>query len=201
MLRWLPYEVLELVRYGKLSYLLAEPNLWIAAPPSANCTGMDAIPLSCVLPLQKGAIHQVQKVAERAPDYFRNDGTPIIVAHSARSAVPSELAAGSSSRSLTQAALLSCCNQQDLADLPDYFLEDLPPNVRKLLVSARAVHESGGRLCTTCRRKMVIPRKQWVEWWSMTAYHAHPMTTSNGNKIYPFLRQQCAMACTQDAAS
>lgn len=194
-LQYLPYEVLELIRFGKLSYLLAEPNPWIAAQSSEMCTATDDIPVQRILPLQNGTIHHVQKVARGIPDYFRNDGTPIALI--ANGIMPSELAGGSSSRSLTQTALLKCCNQQDLTDLPEWLLDDLPPNVRKLLESARVIQESGGRICTICHREMVIPRKQWIEWWSMSAYHAYPTPTSNSDKIYPFLRQQCALACTE----
>ena len=192
-LQYLPYEVLELVRFGKLSYLLAEPNPWRAAQPSEMCTGTDDVPVQRILPLPSGTIHHVQKVAQSIPDYFRNDGTPIPQA--ANGTMPSELTRGSFSQSLTQTALLRCCHQQDLADLPEWLLDDLPPNVRKLLESARVIQESGGRVCTLCRREMVMPRKQWIEWWSMSAYHAHSTPTSNSDKVYPFLRQQCALAC------
>jgi hypothetical protein len=196
-LRHLPYEVLELIRFGKLSYLLAEPNPWIAPQSFEMCNDTDYSPLPRILPLQKGTIHHVQKQAQSSPDYFRNDGGPISFAQPPSGTLPPELADVSSSRSLTQAALLSCCNQQDLADLPEWLLDDLPPNVRKLLESARLVQESGGRFCTMCRREMVIPRKQWIEWWSMSAYHAHQMMTPNSDKVYPFLRRQCALACIE----
>lgn len=196
-LQHLPYEVLELIRFGKLSYLLAEPNPWTATQPSEICSDTEPTPLPRILPLQKGTIHHVRKVAESSPDYFRHDGTPITFAQHADGTLPVELREGSSTRSLTQAALLSCYNQQDLAHLPEWLLDELPPNVRKLLDLARVVQESGGRLCTTCRRQMVIPRKQWTEWWSMSSYHVHPTTTSNSDKVYPFLRRQCGLACSQ----
>jgi hypothetical protein len=196
-LRHLPYEVLELIRFGKLSYLLAEPNPWIAPQSFEMCNDTDYSPIPRILPLQKGTIHHAQKQAQSSPDYFRNDGGPISFAQPPSGTLPPELADVSSSRSLTQAALLSCCNQQDLADLPEWLLDDLPPNVRKLLESARLVQESGGRFCTMCRREMVIPRKQWIEWWSMSAYHAHQTTTPNSDKVYPFLRRQCALACIE----
>jgi hypothetical protein len=193
-LRYLPFEVLELVRFGKLSYLLAEPNPWLGARHSEMCSTTDDIPVQRILPLQNGTIHHVQKVAYGIPDYFGNDGAPI--AQAANRIMPRELGRGSSSRSLTQTALLGFCNQQDGAGLPEWLLDDLPPNVRKLLESARVIQESGGRDCTLCRRQMVIPRKQWIEWWSMSAYHAHSTPTSSSDKVYPFLRQQCALACS-----
>jgi hypothetical protein len=140
-------------------------------------------------------------VAQSFPDYFRNDGTLVAITQHADGTLPPELAEGSASRSMTQVALLSCCKQQDLADLPEWLLDDLPPNVRKLLELARVVQESGGRLCTGCRREMVIPRKQWTEWWSMSSYHAHPTTTSNSDKVYPFLRRQCGVSCNEGVRS
>jgi hypothetical protein len=200
-LRYLPYEVLKLIQFGKLSYLLAEPNPWIGVQPSKICMDADDIPLPRILPLQKGTIHRVQKVAESPPDYFCHDGTPIAVTQHANGTLPPELSEASSSRSLTQVALLSCCNQQDLADLPEWLLDDLPPNARKLLELARGVQASGGRLCTICHRKMVIPRKQWTEWWSMSSYHVIPTNASHSDKVYPFLRRQCSLTCSEGIRS
>ena len=198
-LRHFPYEVLELIRFGKLSYLVAEPNLWTAAQPCEKCTDTDSSPLPRLLPLQKGTIHHVQKVAQSLSDYFRHDGTPLATAQRGNGNSPLELPQTSSSRSLTQATLLFCCKQQNIAELPEWLLDDLPPNVRKLLELARDVQESGGRLCTTCRREMVISRKQWIEWWSLSSYHANSATTSTSDKVYPFLRRQCGLNCAERA--
>jgi len=194
-LRHLPYEVLELIRFGKLSYLVAEPNPWTVAQASEMTMDTEINTLPRILPLQKGTIHHVQKVAQSWPDYFRHDGTPIASVQRADGTLPLELTERSSSRSLTQVALLNCCNQQDLAELPQWLLDDLPPNVRKLLELARDVQESGGRLCTACHKKMIIPRKQWIEWWSMNTYHEYTSSPSKSDKAYPFLRQQCGLTC------
>jgi hypothetical protein len=194
-LRYLPYEVLELIRFGELAYLIAEPNPWAVAQASEMAMDTEPNALPRILPVQKKAIHNVQKVAHSLPDYFRHDGTPIASVQRADGSLSLELTEGPSSRSLTQVALLNCCNQQDLADLPQWLLDDLPPNVRKLLELARDVQESGGRLCTSCHKRMVIPRKQWIEWWSMNTYHDYTSSPPKNGKAYPFLRRQCGLRC------
>jgi hypothetical protein len=42
---------------------------------------------------------------------------------------------------------------------------------------------------------MVIPRKQWIEWWSMNTYHEYTSSPSKSDKVYPFLRRQCGLTC------
>ena len=197
-LRHLPFEVLELIRFGKLSYLVAEPNPWAEVQPSEMCMDTDSTPISRILPLQKGTIHHVQKVATSLAEYFRHDGAPLATAQRGDDNAPVAFPEASFSRSLTQATLLSCSKRQNLVELPEWLLDDLPPTVRKLLELACEVQESGGRLCTKCRREMVITRKQWTEWWSMSTCHVNGTgNTSSSDKVYPFLRRQCGLACTE----
>lgn len=190
-LEYLPYEILDLIRFAKLRYLVTEPNPWRRSEVSDLLEEGTSITISRSLPYLAGTIHHVDKIAQTSPRIFRQDGTarPLYRGTNLRS---QEGDPGRSMvRSLTELALLKCCKVQHLADLPEWLLEDIPPSVLTLLGLAQDSQESGMRSCTMCRREMILPRQEWIEWWA-TNKPGHSLTSS----AIPYLRRQCSLKCT-----
>lgn len=226
-LQYLPFEVLQLIRFGKLHYLVADPNPWRTFQPEEIChhdEGTSSIPISRALPLPAGTIHSVCKVAQSFPEYFNQNG-PLrqssIRPSASTISVVQQMQTSSSVPSLIELTLLKLSKLQDLADLPERLLEDdnMPPSVMNLLGLVRDVQIAGGQCCTSCDRDMVMPRKQWVEWWytdkhssrlapglvsrvesvnaQLEAY-LHDLGTPVSGAL-PFLRRQCSLSCLEQS--
>ena len=68
--------------------------------------------------------------------------------------------------------------------------ELFPESIIPLLQEAWTTQDAGGKLCSVCKRSYVIPRTEWLEWWSH-------FTTLNP-MVKPFIRRGCSWACIPD---
>lgn len=68
--------------------------------------------------------------------------------------------------SLLELALQACSRNSYLAELPGMLTRTTVP-ARNLLVDAQAHSYTGGVACTVCRRPVVRPTAEWVEWWEL----------------------------------
>ncbi|CAN8100763.1 unnamed protein product [Discula destructiva] len=91
----------------------------------------------------------------------------------------------------------------------------------KMLEDMDAKWEAGISLCTVCRRKVIRPAAQWIEWYQLySASHADiaaptsagnndagtaampmtmsPLSRNPDERLVPFLRQACTWACVGD---
>ena len=193
-LRYLPYEIMELFRDGNLLRLTAEPN------PLEISTKSEFVVQTSPIIIHSAADpsideYNILKVAERTPEYFHHDGTRL---HNLRteSKVVGEGLISSRVPSLVETALLECRKLPYLADLPETLSNDVTENVCRLLTLTRDVHHSGGRRCTTCHREMIVPRKHWIEWWSILG-RSHRRKEGAFVRGIPFLRRQCGLACQE----
>lgn len=70
--------------------------------------------------------------------------------------------------SLLELALQACSRSPYLPDLPDMLPTDVAhAHVRNLLVDTQVRSYTGGVECTVCRRPVVKPTAEWIEWWEM----------------------------------
>lgn len=144
-------------------------------------------------------------LASSAIRYFDIDGTPLRVNSGSTSgdqwsavlnpkqAAP-PAASSSSAPSLFELALRKLqlhANLQDLVPLlPD---SDLSPKLTSAI--QRAAHNDanhGNESCTTCGRKFVVARAEWVEHW-FNGYASQDSLTPE--TVLPFLRRACSWAC------
>lgn len=77
----------------------------------------------------------------------------------------------------------------------------------KILQDVDAQYEAGFKICTVCKRQVVKPAAQWIEWWDVFFTQAARGTTSRTlctlsanpeERLVPFLRQACTWACVND---
>ena len=94
--------------------------------------------------------------------------------------------------SLAELCLRSC---QGSTILEDFALnpaneEDLPETIIPLLQEAWMTRDAGEKQCSVCKRSYIIPRTEWLEWWShFTTYETMPK---------PFIRRGCTWACVPE---
>jgi len=202
-LQFLPYEILDLARFGKLSKFEAALNPWMEPGLEDILSEGDSAPIevSSDLAWLQFKIHQIRKDAESRPVYFRNDGSP--ESQTSLSIRQRQVSASSTVyvRSLTETVLVHLLKSQPLGDLLEE-MHGLPKSVYKLLAAVRDQQQNGRQKCTTCRRETIIPRKQWIEWWTFSSRMDRPSGRGSRNNLiqnfeerYPFLRRQCSTSC------
>jgi Leucine rich repeat len=185
-LHHLPYEMLRL--YDREVFcLIATPNPFsqpqTSIPP--NFDPQDS-------QFQEGPL----LLAQSTPTYFCADASTIttdvnlVDANSGR--VPS----------LLELALRKSKDLPDLAEIDDWCSTGGGPSTLKLpLALAQQTAAYGDFECTSCSRRFVVPRVQWLEWWSVPTnskrvrsaelLKAHPT-------MVPFLRRGCSWACVKE---
>lgn len=77
----------------------------------------------------------------------------------------------------------------------------------KILQDVDAQYEAGFKRCTVCKRQVVHPAAQWIEWWDIFHVQTAPLTQirivrplycNSEERLVPFLRQACTWACVTD---
>ncbi|KAH8601798.1 hypothetical protein B0O99DRAFT_588976 [Bisporella sp. PMI_857] len=111
--------------------------------------------------------------------------------------------------SLLEVALNACAQSSDLPNL-SAMLPDLSPEYFPgLLAYASAKKESGDTICTMCKRKFIIPRTEWIEWWEIRkSIENQNMATAIApfqemvnerdvkERMVPLIRRGCSWLCT-----
>lgn len=137
-------------------------------------------------------------------------------------------------QSLTELVLQSCLRSTEITPeyWRDYYTSD-PANAQgfghiiEALEDMQQQREAGGLQCTVCRRDVVRPTAQWIEWWELWRKirndHARPssffrpqrdtvqdsppplrrsvvepITTNPAERLVPFLRRACSWKCVKD---
>lgn len=107
--------------------------------------------------------------------------------------------------SLLETALRACYSSTQLSEMPYYIPEGLN-HLRKLLERAQRQKEAGGLTCSRCRKLMVIPTTEWVEWREVrtckeikqensSVVRMTPLSMAEGEKTVPFIHRGCSWRC------
>ncbi|WZH41427.1 Glucose-repressible alcohol dehydrogenase transcriptional effector [Fusarium acuminatum] len=107
--------------------------------------------------------------------------------------------------SLLETALRACYSSTQLSEMPYYIPEGLN-HLRKLLERAQRQKEAGGLTCSRCRKLMVIPTAEWVEWREVrtckeikqensSVVRMTPLSMAEGEKTVPFIHRGCSWRC------
>lgn len=107
--------------------------------------------------------------------------------------------------SLLETALRACYSSTQLSEMPYYIPEGLN-HLRKLLERAQRQKEAGGLTCSKCRKLMVIPTAEWVEWREVrtckeikqensSVVRTTPLSMAEGEKTVPFIHRGCSWRC------
>jgi hypothetical protein len=142
-------------------------------------------------------------VAASDPTYFRTDGTPpngtLPLSAIQGDFIPARTSPATRTRSSVAPSLLelavSACSAYPDLDSLEALLENPPKPVVRALRAALAAREEGGRLCSVCDRKYIIPRTEWIEYW-----HIVPLATKiiNVDELFwPFIRRGCSRGCVE----
>lgn len=189
-INYLPWEILDHVRSGKLMRSYLHPNPFFAPisdhpeceglpemPPYAEVGGLILYATTCI-----GYLDITGRACTNSPPapsatkhhkpWTRNRPVAKTPEWSNRS---------SHTPSLFELALRTCAHSPS-SPLP----EDSPFAVSKWLKHALLVREAGGTLCSVCKKPYVIPRAEWIEWW-----HG----VSSVAAVLPLLRRACSWGC------
>ena len=92
--------------------------------------------------------------------------------------------------SLTETVLRNLKHEPTLSQLP-FLVPGDAPHVSDLLKRTFRLREAGGQQCTICGTEFVIPRTEWIEWWS---WGPGPRSGLGYDNI-PLIRRGCSWAC------
>lgn len=95
--------------------------------------------------------------------------------------------------SLFELALRSAQLNYDLRDVTTTLPSTTPPTISRALEQAARGVEYGNECCSTCNKRFVIPRAEWLEYW----FHGHDYYDLSEERILPFKRKACSWACAQ----
>jgi Leucine Rich repeats (2 copies) len=105
---------------------------------------------------------------------------------------------------LLELALQKCALLPDLTEIQTWCTTgNGPTTLSTPLALAQEAGEYGDNICTVCRRRFVVPRVKWLEWWSlrpcMGLAELNPQLPSWPifACVLPFLRQGCSWACVE----
>jgi hypothetical protein len=112
--------------------------------------------------------------------------------------------------SLVEAVLRTCYRSPSLKQFPECLQGDDFLHLRELLEKAIDAKETGGLVCSLCRRHMIVPTTQWIEWWELAKIsrelsrtpEPHPQklcfeeaASAGGERLVPFIRKGCSWKC------
>lgn len=90
--------------------------------------------------------------------------------------------------SLMETVLRAASKQPSLYMFVANMPEDLPSTLAMLLRHTLRVKEAEGQMCSVCQRMYIVPRTEWIEWWSFG--------TDDDNQYWiPFIRYGCSSSC------
>ncbi|KAK6820835.1 leucine Rich Repeat family protein [Apiospora arundinis] len=113
--------------------------------------------------------------------------------------------------SLMEIALRSCSRTAQREQLPEYLEAGDPHHLADTLRDLNAQAEANGNAgtvpCSTCRRAVVKPLAQWIEWWDlgMVALREQgPIGALNVSELdklsVPFMKRACSWGCLPNSA-
>lgn len=234
-LKYLPMELLELFKNsGTSNQLVLHPNPYLEpSDPSlfkvASCLSVvgtsqdprrapehDPRPLTlgtqCLGWSPAQSFDLSSHLAQGQQSFTGEDGRVLVarwydkqgnIHKSSSTSSPSALAVPS----LLEIALRSCYSTDHLLEM-QAMLEDGPPQLQALLHRAYEQKQSGGLRCSRCRKTVVVPASEWIEWralfqvevtvninWTGGTAHYSPHSTAPGERAVPFLHRSCCGRC------
>lgn len=205
-LRYLPWELLWLIKKGDLKHLIIRSNpllqieeaeiaQWHSLSPSQQTFSVENLrqpEYDGPAPEEAWApIHIATGPVRR----FNMDGFPMT---EAQTSTPPSKENKSNVPSLREVSLVSL-NRSNFFDLtPDSELAGLPEMMLRLLRYAREVRTAGCRCCSICNRSFVLPRTGWIEWWDCSTYEnglKGPRGSRDKLRPLPFQRLGCSWGC------
>lgn len=116
--------------------------------------------------------------------------------------------------SLLEATLRSCYATDHMPEM-EALLREGPPQLQALLRRAQEQKEMGGLRCSRCKKTMVVPASEWVEWQALFGNVDCPpdvlgpstysfVPTRGGVKeefAVPYLRRACSAKCGPEGVS
>ncbi|POR33705.1 Uncharacterized protein TPAR_06105 [Tolypocladium paradoxum] len=104
--------------------------------------------------------------------------------------------------SLVEASLRSCYSSAQLPEL-QYYMPDGLPHLRRLLDRAARQREMGGITCSRCKRLVIVPTVEWVEWYELGTLtrrqgpllEVRPLSLAEDEMAVPFLHRACSWRC------
>ena len=168
-LTYLPFEVIDLIAHHRLRELTTEPNLWDTPPhlKSGNEYTTSLQPLNILL---------------RSHMSIHRRLCPVFEAVEAPIAITSPRVA-----SLTEMSLRQLVRARPLEELGQYMPSGTPEIVFDALHVLDEVLQEGGRCCNSCQRAIVLPGREWTEWWIASSSYV------------PIKRILCSSHCTGTA--
>ncbi|OAA36653.1 Leucine Rich Repeat domain protein [Metarhizium rileyi] len=103
--------------------------------------------------------------------------------------------------SLVEVALRSCYSTSQLSELQHYIPAGLC-HLRALLERATELKDMGGIVCTRCRKTIIVPSLEWVEWRDIRtrevnggAISVRLLSLAEDEQAIPFLYRACSWKC------
>jgi hypothetical protein len=109
--------------------------------------------------------------------------------------------------SLVEIALQTCYRSSQLRDLESYIPDGLS-HLQRLLQRASSQKDIGGLTCSTCRKTIVVPPIEWIEWRELRISTVmarpeqgaidvitKPYTNNVSEMAVPFLHRACSWRC------
>jgi hypothetical protein len=183
-LTYLPFELIELFHHHSLVVLVADPNPWKEWFPREDGVTPDEVSLTNQEALTDCPCYT--RVHIGTSRFFRANGTRYTDSKTSKSSQANT----SKVPHLTELVLRRLSKLPELSSLDTAVIEELPETAQHLLTEAQDAQSGGRRQCTKCHAEIVIPRKEWLEWWSVG-----PGPGTFLGRTLPFLRQQCHEGC------
>ncbi|KAK8061406.1 hypothetical protein PG994_007772 [Apiospora phragmitis] len=126
-----------------------------------------------------------------------------------RAARETNTAAATFSRvpSLMEIALRACSRTAQREQLPGYLEGSDPHHLADTLHDLNAQADANGNMgtvpCSTCRKQVVKPLAQWIEWWDLgivALRDKEPIGSANASELdkkqsVPFMKRACSWGC------
>lgn len=167
-LRWLPFEILDLLGY-RVDKFSAAMNPYIQPQ---NLNGVEDS-------FENNLTDGCYALCRTPVAYLSIDGSSVLGWTPApsstldfqpqKSKMPEPLLTERTNvPSLLELALRSAYASMNLSQLPYFLPTSCPSNIDKMLKRAWYTKSYGGQKCTVCNKEYLIPRTEWVEWWRCT---------------------------------
>ena len=103
---------------------------------------------------------------------------------------------------LVEIALRSCYSTAELSELRHYIPEGLL-HIQELLDGASRQKDMGGLCCSCCRKTIIVPVLEWVEWRELSTCEKgdgsgtviRPLSKLEDERAVPFLHRACSWKC------
>lgn len=132
---------------------------------------------------------------------------PSFAGPSSKLAMPGHTQEATKVPSLVELALQSCSRSAHLTQLPSLLPDGTPQHLFDLLHKTIIQRDSGGQTCSECRRRVIIPRTEWLEWReiyklstkrvesSVSQPQGEPLSKNVEERAVPFIYRGCSWKC------